>query len=191
MKDTEKTTGRPQGIGPEEKPVWVNIAEMAVSTNPAEVLIAHGVGSCVICCIYDRIAPVAGMVHIMLPVLTDNHRRTDDAAGYADVGIPMLIAAMRERGALETRMIVKLAGGASVVKTEACVDRDIGRRNFSEARRIIKKRGLQIVFEDSGGTSWRNVHFYTATGRLVVTGGRRAEKVCDINSLRAHRISKS
>lgn len=177
-------------LAPGEKPVWVNLSELAVSTDPMEVLMVHGVGSCIICCIYDRIVPVAGMVHIVLPVRTGNHRRDVEEAGYANVGIPKLVETMRRRGALEPRMIVKLAGGASVVKTEPSKPLDIGKRNLNETHETIKKMGLHIVFEDTGGTSWRNVHFHTGTGRFVVTDGRKREKICDIDSRRAHRIAK-
>jgi chemotaxis protein CheD len=176
---------------PDEKPVWVNIAEYAVSKDKDEVLIAYGVGSCVICCVYDRIVPVAGMIHVMLPVRNDMHRRETEDAGYADVGIPILIQAMRDSGALDTRMVVKLAGGANIVKSATQLDRDIGRRNLVETRRILKDIGLFTVFEDVGGTHWRTIRFYTGTGRLVVSAGGNTQKVCDVDSRRSHRLSKS
>jgi chemotaxis protein CheD len=157
------------------KEIGVGIGEIKVSRNPAAALVAYGIGSCVSVCIYDPLAQVAGMAHVLLPsALNDKHEKNRTI--YADVAIPELLRKMKDKGAVKRRLKVRLAGGARVVKSLSHPDGDIGKRNIAEVKRLIDEINAEIDFMDVGGAHGRTIRFYVGTGEVVVSSARRPTK---------------
>ena len=76
----------------DQRRVSVGIGQIAVSTDPTEVLVAYGLGSCVGVTFYDPGTRSGGMVHVLLP---DSEGRVSDGkepARYADWGVAALLA---------------------------------------------------------------------------------------------------
>ena len=50
----------------------VSVADMKVSANPGDTLVTYALGSCLGITVYDPVAHVGGMLHVMLPLSTIN-----------------------------------------------------------------------------------------------------------------------
>lgn len=149
----------------------IGIGELAVSNVAEDVIATHAVGSCIVVCIYDPVAAVAGMLHFLLPESTINPERAGgNPAVFADTGVPLLFQTAYEHGLVKQRAIVKLVGGAEMPQTPAQFD--TGRRNVLAARGLLWRNGLFVAAEDVGGSDARTVHLSVGEGRLQVFRGR-------------------
>ncbi|MFA6450466.1 MAG: chemotaxis protein CheD [bacterium] len=169
--------GQPQrSLATNNKEIDVGIGEIKISRNPAAALTAYGVGSCITVCVYDPLARVAGMAHVLLPK-SDGNEREKNSKIYADVAVPELMRKMKEKGAVKRRMKAKLAGGSRVVKSLSHPGGDIGKRNADEVKRILNEINTEIEFMDIGGEHGRTIRFFVGTGEMVVTSTRHPKKI--------------
>ena len=152
----------------------VGIGDFAVSDNPADTVVTHALGSCIAVCLFDPLAKVAGLLHILLPESRINPvRAKEQPATFADTGIPMLFNAAFRLGAQKKRCVVHLIGGAEVTTSLAnSATFDIGRRNILAARNSLWRNGVLIKGESVGGSLVRTVHIDVAHGAIQVTSGR-------------------
>lgn len=85
---------------------------------------------------------------------------------FADTGIPYLFRSAYELGAVKKRLIVKVAGGSSLLDDNGTFN--IGKRNYIILRKIFWKNGILIDAEDVGGSISRTVRLEVGTGRVTV-----------------------
>ena len=140
-----------------------------VAKHPV-VLTSLGLGSCIGLVIYDDIAKVAGMSHIMLP---NNHEDKDvkKLGKYADTAVPKLIEDLIALGALKSRLKAKMAGGAqmfSIPGKNSASFLAIGERNIETTKKMLEKYGIPLVASDVGGNKGRSVEFYTDNWIMIV-----------------------
>ncbi len=147
--------------------VSVGIGQLAVSTDSTEVLVAYGLGSCVGISCYDPQAKVAGLAHVLLPA-SSGKRSPAEPARYADVGIDLLLRKMAEAGAITSRMVVKIAGGAAVLGPSNAEKFKIGERNAEAIRERLQRHGLSPAAAEIGGTRGRTMELHPATGKTFV-----------------------
>lgn len=151
-----------------ENRVSVGIGQLAISRDPGTILVAYGLGSCIGVSAFDPVTKVVGMVHVLLP---DSEGRTPDAtepARYADVAIANLVKAMVEIGASIQRLVIKLAGGASVLGQANAQKFKIGERNAEAVKEQLVKHALVCAAEELGGTRGRTLELHAATGKTYV-----------------------
>jgi len=147
----------------------VGIAEMVVSDDPDDVLVAYGLGSCVAICVYDPIARVGGMVHALLPTSSNGNGASGNPYKFADRGIPLLVEAVLGSGGRSYRLVAALWGGAKVLSAPGFDNSfDIGKRNVVAANAALKVVGLRVVVQDIGGKSGRTVKFGVGSGEVTV-----------------------
>lgn len=156
----------PNSKAPES--VSVGLGEVKTTQDPREVLTCLGLGSCVGVCMYDPVAKLAGMVHIVLP---DSYGEPEQDQGkYADTGVPLLLNQMIDAGALKSRIIVKIAGGARMSRAKGIGDAfRIGERNAEAVQTALDNCSLSIKATDTGGHHGRTMRFYLDTERTEVT----------------------
>jgi chemotaxis protein CheD len=108
------------------------------------------------------------MAHVVLP---DSEGRTSKPnPKYADMAIPMLFEELHSNGALKTRAVVKLAGGAELSKAPGLGNAfKIGEKNQEAVKMALSKEGVEVKAEELGGGKGRTVRMYVDTGRVVVT----------------------
>ena len=94
--------------------IKVGMAEYKVGRNP-DILITYGLGSCVGIAIYDPIAKIGGLAHIMLPD-SAQARSTDNLAKFADTALPVMVEEIIKLGAYKLNIWAKCAGGAQMFK---------------------------------------------------------------------------
>jgi chemotaxis protein CheD len=147
--------------------VVVDIAELVVSKDPADVLITYSLGSCIGVALWDPRAGVAGLLHYMLPESKVMPKQASDhPAMFCDTGVPKLFQAAYELGATKRRLVVKLAGGSQLLDDDGTFD--IGRRNYLALRKIFWKNGVPIERESVGGPVSRSMRIDVATGTVTV-----------------------
>ena len=147
--------------------IQVGIAELKVAGQPHR-LITLGLGSCVGVTLYDPVAKVGGLLHIMLPDSTQ-FNNVNKPAKFADLGIPLLIAEVARNGGRTAGLQAKLAGGAQMFSgmNERFV-LNIGERNIIMARQTLKRLGIRILAEEVGGNRGRTMILDTATGQVFI-----------------------
>ncbi|MHC1635333.1 MAG: chemotaxis protein CheD [Candidatus Methanospirareceae archaeon] len=149
------------GLGREEKrKKYVGIGEIKVAHNP-DLLIIPGLGSCVALALYDKVAKIGGMAHIMLPRSWGEAR----SSKFADVAVPMLLKEMERCRADRRRIVAKIAGGASLFPE---INNKIGESNIKAVKELLRREGIKLVAEDTGGDHGRTVVLDTCTGEMRV-----------------------
>ncbi len=154
----------------------VGISDIKISNNPNETIVTYALGSCIGIVVYDPVAKVGGMLHYMLPDSTlDAKKARDNPAMFADTGIPSLFKACYSLGAEKKRMIVKVAGGASILDDTNFFR--IGQKNIMAMRKIFWKNNVMINAEDTGANHNRTVRLEMASGKTYVktSGGEMKE----------------
>jgi len=148
--------------------VAVGIGQLAISSGSDEILVAYGLGSCIGMSVYDPRTGLVGLVHVLLPSCGGKPADRSEPGRFADTGVDALFARMTEAGASTRRLVIKLAGGASVLGTDNTGKFKIGQRNADAIQERLKQYGLAPVALDIGGTQGRTLEVHSATGKTFV-----------------------
>ena len=155
--------------------IRVGMADYKVGSAPSTI-ISYGLGSCIGISLYDPQTKVGGLLHIMLPDSTQA-RPTDNPAKFADTGLPLMLKDVLALGAVKTRLVAKIAGGAQMFAFQNATDiMRVGSRNAEAAKKILKSQGIKIIAEDTGGTYGRTVSIDLNTGVYKVKTIDKGEK---------------
>lgn len=154
----------------------VGISDIKISNNAEDVIITYALGSCIGIVVFDPIVRVGGMLHYMLPESSlDQNKARENPEMFADTGIPLLFKSCYKLGANKRRMIVKAAGGASILDDTNFFR--IGQKNIMAMRKIFWKNNVMIDREDTGLNYNRTVRLEMSTGKVFVrcSGGEMKE----------------
>ena len=154
-------------VQPERPEIRVKVADFAVARGDV-VIVTVGLGSCIAIALYDAVARVGALAHILLPS-EGMSPDTRNGAKFPSTAVPLLRERMRALGAQDGRLRAKLAGGASMFASllpGAGVS--MGERNVLASRGALERAGIPIVGQDVGGGHGRSVYFYLGTGELHV-----------------------
>lgn len=141
------------------------MGELAIGNDPDSVLTALGLGSCIGICVYDPIARISGMAHVVLPKGT-NPVETMPAKSM-DIAIPNLLETMEKAGARAYRLKMVLAGGAKIFAGGSS-RMDVGARNVEAAKEMLRSLRIKPLTSDLGGSSGRTLSIYTGTGIVTL-----------------------
>jgi chemotaxis protein CheD len=146
----------------------IGIAEMKISSVKDDTLITYALGSCLGIAIYDPVAHVGGLIHIMLPLSSVNPEKAiSSPLMFVDTGVPMLFKNCYKLGAQKERLIVKVAGGASLNHHED--DQfQIGKRNFTMLRKLLWKNNVLLNAYDVGENHSRTMSLNISNGEVVL-----------------------
>ena len=147
--------------------IIVGLGEVKISEDPESVLACLGLGSCVAISMFDPVAKIGGMAHVVLPA---SHGKTGDrAARYADVAVPLLLKKMRERGAKDSSLVINLAGGAQMSLAPGMGTAfKIGEENVTAVHAALAAEGLQPKAVDTGGHNGRTMRLFIASGKAML-----------------------
>lgn len=133
--------------------------EHAASGDP-NACITTILGSCVSCCLWDDVARVGGMNHMLLAVNTSS----DVVCNLAGINaMELLINDILKLGGQRNRLRAKAFGGARMVSGLS----DIGQSNISFTLEFLKKEEITCEGHSFGGTSARNIKFWPASGKVM------------------------
>lgn len=149
--------------------VSVALGQWAVSAAPSKIRTL--LGSCVGVVLYDRVAKLGGVAHIVLPC---SRGQTDQLGKYADTAIPAVIAEfdMRLGGKSRSRLTAKLIGGANMFQTAIGMQQNsvlnIGQQNQEVIEEILANLRVPILARDLGGTCGRRLTLDTTSGIVTI-----------------------
>ncbi len=147
----------------------IGVADMKIVSQAGDELITFALGSCLGITVYDPVAHVGGMLHVMLPLSTiDPGKATENPFTFVDTGVPRLFLDCYKQGAQKPQLVVKVAGGASVQGDESKDLFQIGKRNFVMLRKLLWKNGVLLKAHDIGGTQARTMTLDINTGEVTL-----------------------
>ncbi|RKD24257.1 chemotaxis protein CheD [Ammoniphilus oxalaticus] len=156
--------------------VKVGMADLNVARSPDKIR-TIGLGSCVGITLYDHVAKIGGMAHIMLPSASLVKEGLNPAK-FADTAIPVLIDRLVRMGVDRRRLIAKIAGGAQMFPFAGASDiMRIGPRNVEACKQALKNAGIPLHAEDTGGNWGRTLEMDCMTGKLEVKSFNRGVKL--------------
>jgi chemotaxis protein CheD len=145
----------------------VRVADWAVETGEV-VILTLGLGSCVACVLYDAVAKVGGLAHVLLPSQTLARDRSNRAK-FPETAVPLLMEEMQKLGAARERLRARLVGGAAMFASLGSSGVALmGDRNVMATREALKVARIPLLAEDTGQAYGRSVYFYLPDGRLEV-----------------------
>jgi chemotaxis protein CheD len=154
--------------------IFVKVAHQAVA-GPEETLVTLGLGSCVAVLLYDRVARVGGMAHVLLPE-QQLARDTSNPSKFATTAIPLLASEVAALGGRRERLEARLVGGASMFPTLMTPGMlNMGERNLIASRHTLRTLGIPVLAEEVGADYGRSVRFHVGDGRVVVSSVGRPD----------------
>jgi chemotaxis protein CheD len=153
----------------------VGVADLGIARAPAVRITTFALGSCIGVTVFDPLLRLGGLLHYLLPQPGEHQPPVGRRfAMYATTGVPVLLRRLATLGLAKERAIVCVAGGALAPQDSPLVA--LGNRNRAILRRILRREGIAIVAEDTGGTLPRTMTLELDTGVVTVRtrGGERA-----------------
>ncbi|WP_428312359.1 chemoreceptor glutamine deamidase CheD [Hydrocarboniphaga sp.] len=130
-----------------------------------DLMLVTVLGSCVSACLRDPVAGVGGMNHFMLPDSMTGGP-SGESARYGNYAMEVLINELFKRGARRERLEAKLVGGGAVLPGMTL--NPVGDRNGQFALAYLQAERIQLTARDLFDSCPRRVHYFPATGRMLV-----------------------
>lgn len=147
--------------------IKVGMADLKVCKAP-DALTTLGLGSCVGIAMWDTSSGVGGLSHIMLPDST-KIKNNSNIYKFADSAIDELIRQLVDKGAARSRLKGKIVGGASMFAFQSQNEAmQVGKANVEAVRNKLRKEGIPLIAEDTGGSRGRTIVFYPQTGKIMI-----------------------
>ncbi len=157
--------------------VTVGISDLNVVRAP-NVLVTFALGSCVGICLYDPMAKIAGLSHIMLPSSKEMASIKTQVYKFADTAIIELVKKMESMGARTIRMKAKIAGGAQMFSGGGNSSlASIGQRNVAAVKAELARLRIPIIAEDTGKNYGRTLYLDAGDGSMRIKSVNRGEWV--------------
>ncbi len=131
--------------------------EYATATKKGE-MITTILGSCVSACLWDPVAAVGGMNHILLP---GRVWEEENIKGTSVNEMELLINAILKIGGQKSRLHAKLFGGAKMISHFS----DVGLRNGEFVLSFLETEGIPCDGQSLGGEQARRIQFWPFSGR--------------------------
>jgi chemotaxis protein CheD len=149
---------------------------MKVSSSPEDEIITFALGSCIGITVYDPVAHIGAMVHVMLPTSSiDPIKASTNPCMFVDTGVKNLFLASYKAGAQRNRLMVFAAGGATAHGLEQDDYFQIGARNVTVLRSLLWKNGIILQNSDFGGNLARTMSLDIGTGQVTIRINGTAE----------------
>lgn len=158
--------------------IKVGMADLKTCVSPNGIT-TLGLGSCVGIAVRDSVNKIGGLAHIMLPDSKAIRNGQQNIAKFADTGIEELVRQMERLGAMRSRMVAKIAGGATmfVFQGNGTNFGQVGERNVEAVKRKLKELKIPIVAEDTGANYGRTVIFYPESGDFHIRAVGKSESI--------------
>lgn len=157
--------------------IKVGMADLKTCVSPNGIT-TLGLGSCVGIAIRDPHTKIGGLAHIMLPDSTQIKNSQQNIAKFADTGIEDLVAKMVKLGASRSRMVAKIAGGATMFAFSSKNEMmQVGERNVAATKKKLQEMRIPILAQDTGANYGRTVIFYPETGDFHIRTVGKSEKI--------------
>ncbi|MBQ7776850.1 MAG: chemotaxis protein CheD [Lachnospiraceae bacterium] len=157
--------------------IKVGMADLKTCKAP-DGLITLGLGSCVGIAMRDPVTLIGGLAHIMLPDSTAMRGNNSTIEKFADTGIEELVRQLEAMGASRSRLVAKIAGGATMFQVQSRNDMmKIGERNVQATIAKLKDMNIRLLAQDTGENYGRTVTFYPETGEFHIRAVGKSQKI--------------
>lgn len=147
----------------------VGMSEIHISGSKSTLLVAPGLGSCIGLIMYDPVAKIGGMAHVVLPDSTTSTKELIHPGKFADTAVPELLSMLTKKGASKHNLIIKISGGAQMFSLERGGNvLNIGMRNAIAVKAALAKERLNLKSADTGGNKGRTMRLEIETGIVYV-----------------------
>ena len=163
-----------------------------VDTQKPMILEAY-LGTCVGVALYDPVAGVGGLIHLLLPEPM-GIEGTFQPEKYASTGFPLFLQALTDAGASVENMKACIAGGALVGPIDdSDLELDIGGRTAERVMQFIAAEGIRVDKLETGGffTCSLTLDMSTWEYRIEPAGFDRLSASADIKIPEPNEISQS
>lgn len=158
-----------------ETGISVSLGEIRSVHKSSEVLVAFGLGSCVAICLWEPVIELALMAHVVLPA--SGGRNDVNPGKFADLALPRMVDQVRSLGGRSERLVVRIAGGASVLAMPGAPPLlQVGDRNVEAVLAVAERLRLHVSARDVGGVRGRTVRLAGASGDVYVRTLGEAER---------------
>ncbi|MBK5254800.1 MAG: chemotaxis protein CheD [Vicinamibacteria bacterium] len=145
------------------KQIFLLPGQWAVPHEPSELTTI--LGPCVAVCLFDRTRGMGGMNHFLLAAGGSNAR---ERSRYGDTSCEDLVQCLFASGSRPGDMEARIVGGANVGRSPTSVGESLGEKNAEMARSVLRRHGIEVGFQDTGGANARRLRFRTGVGILEV-----------------------
>ena len=139
----------------------LNMGDVAVTANSGEI-VCYGLGSCVGLFLYDRFRKVGAAAHVALPA---NERFKE-----SETMIEQVVNGMIKKGCNPLTMRAKLVGGANVMNMNCY---QVGKRNEEYIKTKLRKWGIMVQAEDTGGRNSRTARLNIESGEIAIRTNKK------------------
>ena len=147
--------------------IIVRVADLQIG-GAGDQLVTVGLGSCIAIVLYDGVACVGGLAHVLLPSPALS-RQDGNIAKSPHTAVPHLLRLMADGGASPRRVTARLVGGASMFAALAPPGTiQMGERNVVASRQVLNTHGIPLVGEAVGGDYGRTVRLDVSNGTVEV-----------------------
>lgn len=148
--------------------IKVGMADLKTCKAP-DAVTTLGLGSCVGIALRDPVLKIGGLVHIMLPDSKAMRSNNSVIAKFADTGIVELVRQLELMGANKSRLVAKIAGGATMFQVQNRSEiMKIGERNVSATISTLESLNIKLLAQDTGANYGRTVTFFPETGEFHI-----------------------
>jgi len=147
-----------------KRSISIHIGGFHASKEPT--VIDTLLGSCVAVCLYDSVARIGGMNHILLPGKADLEH-FDNVARYAINAMELLINRVMTIGGQRPNLVAKVFGGAHVLPAVS-PENGMGARNSEFVLQFLQMEIISVVSRDLGGHDTRKIYFHTDSGEVFL-----------------------
>ena len=161
-----------------EEIIKVGMADLKTCVSPNGVT-TLGLGSCVGIAIRDTSNKIGGLAHIMLPDSKAMKNAQQNLAKFADTGVEELVKQMEKLGAKRSRMVAKIAGGATMFSFQGSGTNvgQVGDRNVDAVKAKLRELKIPILASDTGANYGRTVIFYPESGDFHIRAVGKPESI--------------
>ncbi len=146
----------------------VGMADIRIAKAP-DVLAVYGVGSCVIVAMYDPKSTIGGLAHVILPDSSGVAPERLNPKKFADTAVPLLFQTLSHAGIFKGSLWAKVIGGAEMFPPTEDFSLNIGKKNTAAVHDALKKLGVPVLAEDTGGTVGRSLEMRLDSGKIALT----------------------
>jgi len=118
-------------------------------------------GSCVAICLWDNCQRAGGMNHFLLPVSREGQPASQR---FADVATSVLLKKLSLLGCRPANLQAKIFGGSAMFQNRNRLAVSLGTQNVAAALHLMKRAGVPVAVQETGGTRGRKIIFNTDDG---------------------------
>ena len=158
--------------------IKVGMADLKTCVSPNGVT-TLGLGSCVGIAIRDTSNKIGGLAHLMLPDSKARKKAQPKPAKSADTGAAEPVMQMEKLGAKRSRMVAKIAGGATMFSFQGSGTNvgQVGDRNVDAVKAKLRELKIPILASDTGANYGRTVIFYPESGDFHIRAVGKPESI--------------